>query len=145
MKIEDVRNTKVVAFILFQHSAYGQVKMIQSHGVWVSSLMNENSIHEEIQSILKSGNACYHSVQNLLSSNLLSKKIKTKIQRTIILLAVLFGCETWSRILSEECRLRLFEHRVLRGIFGPKRYEGISENYKMGSLMVCIPHQILFV
>ena len=74
MKIEDVRNTKVVAFILFQHSAYGQVKMIQSHGVWVSSLMNENSIHEEIKSILKSGNACYHSVQNLLSSNLLYKK-----------------------------------------------------------------------
>ena len=74
MKIEDVRNTKVVAFILFQHSAYGQVEMIQSHGVWVSSLMNENAIHVEIQSILKSGNGCYHSVQNLLSSNLLSKK-----------------------------------------------------------------------
>jgi len=52
MKIEDVRNTKVVAFILFQHSAYGQLKMIQSHGVWVSSLMNQNSIHEEIKSIL---------------------------------------------------------------------------------------------
>jgi len=58
MKIEDVRNTKVVAFILFQYSAYGQVKMIQSHGAWVSSLMKENYIHEEIQSILKSGNAC---------------------------------------------------------------------------------------
>ena len=40
MKIEDVRNTKVVAFILFQHNAYGQVKMIQSQGVWESSFMN---------------------------------------------------------------------------------------------------------
>jgi len=40
MKIEDVRNTTVVAFILFQHSAYGQVKMIQSQGVWESSIMN---------------------------------------------------------------------------------------------------------
>jgi len=73
MKMEDVSNTKVVAFILLQHSAYRQVKIIQSHGVWVSSLMNQNSIQEEIKSILKSGNACYHSVQNLLSSNLLSK------------------------------------------------------------------------
>ena len=79
MKTEDVRNTKVVTFILFQHSAYRQVKMIQSHGVWVSSLMNQNSIQEEIKSILKSDNACYHSVQNLSSSNLLSKNIKTKI------------------------------------------------------------------
>ena len=71
MEIEDVRNSKVVAFILFQHRTYGQVKMIQSHGVWVSSLMNQNYIQEEIKSILKSGNACYHSVQNLLSSKLL--------------------------------------------------------------------------
>jgi len=94
MKTEDVRNTKVVAIISFQHRAYRQVKMIQSHGVWESSLMNYNSIHEEIKSTLKSDNACYHSVQNLLSSNLLSKKIKTKIHRTIILLVVLFGCET---------------------------------------------------
>ena len=71
MKTEDVSNTKVVVFILFQHIAYRQVKMIQSHGVWVSSLMNQNFIQEEIKSILKSGNACYHSVQNLLSSNYL--------------------------------------------------------------------------
>ena len=89
--------------------------------------MNENSIYEEIKSILKSGNACYHSVQDLLSSNLLSKKIKTKIHRIIILLVVLFGCETWSLTLSEERRLRVFEHRVLRGIFGPKRYEVTGE------------------
>ena len=96
MKIEDVRNTKAVAYILLQHSAYRQVEIIQSHGVWGSSLMNQNSIQEEIKSILKSGNACYHSVQNILSSGLLSKKIKSKIHRTIILLVVLFGCETWS-------------------------------------------------
>ena len=80
-------------------------------------------MQEEIKNILKSDNACYHSVQNLLSSNLLSKNIKTKIQRTIILLAVLYGCETLSFTLSEERRLRVFEHRVLRRVFGPKRYE----------------------
>jgi len=93
--------------------------------------MNENSIHEEMRSILKSGNACYHSVQNLLSSNLLSKKIKTKIPRTIIFLLVLFGCETWSLTLGEERRLRVFEYRVLRGIFRPKRYEVRGESRKL--------------
>ena len=46
---------------------------------------------------------------------------KIKIYRTIILLVVLYGCETWSITLREERRLRMFENRVLRGIFGPKR------------------------
>jgi len=57
---------------------------------------NQNSIQEEIKSTLKSGNACYHSVQNLLSSSLLSKNLKIKIHRTFILRVVLYGCETWS-------------------------------------------------
>ena len=65
--------------------------------------------------------ACYHSVQNLLSSSLLSKNLKIKIYRTIILPVVLYGCETWSLTLREEHRLRVFENRVLRRIFGPKR------------------------
>ena len=50
---------------------------------------------------LKSGNACYHSVQNLLSSSLLSKNLKIKIYRTIILPVVLYGCETWSLTIEE--------------------------------------------
>ena len=66
-------------------------------------------------------------MQNLLSSNLLSENIKTKIHRTIILLVVLFGCETWSFTLRVELRLRVFEHRVLRRIVGPKRYEVTGE------------------
>jgi len=57
---------------------------------------NQNSIAEEIKSRLNSGNACYHSVQNLLSSRLLSKNLKIKTYRTIILPVVLYGCETWS-------------------------------------------------
>jgi hypothetical protein len=68
-------------------------------------------------------NACCHSVQNLLSSSLLSKSVKIKIYRTIILPVVLYGCETWSLTLRVECRLRVFENRVLRRIFGPKRDE----------------------
>ena len=61
-----------------------------------TTLTNLNSIAEEIKSRLRSGNACYHSVQKLSSSRLLSKNLKTKIYRTIILPVVLYGCETWS-------------------------------------------------
>ena len=57
---------------------------------------------EEIKSRLRSGNACYHSVQNLLSSRLISKNLNIKIYRTIILPVVLYGCETWSLTLREE-------------------------------------------
>ena len=88
-----------------------------------STLTNQNSIAEEIKSRLKSGNACYHSVQNLLSSRLLPKNLKIKIYRTIILLVVLYGCETWSLTLREERKLSVFENRVLRKIFGPRRDE----------------------
>jgi hypothetical protein len=90
-------------------------------------LTNQNSIHAEIKSTLKSGNACYHSAQNLLSSSLLSKNVKIKIYRSIILPVVLYGCESWSLTLREECRLRVFENKVLRRIFGPKRDEVTGE------------------
>ena len=83
------------------------------------TLRNQNSIQEEIKSILKLGNACYYGVQNLLSFSLLSKNLKIKIYRTIILPVVLYGCETWSVTLREECTLRVFENRVLRRVFGP--------------------------
>jgi len=59
-----------------------------------TTLTNQNSIAEEINSRLRSGNASYHSVQNLLSSRFLSKNLKIKIYRTIILPVVLYGCET---------------------------------------------------
>jgi hypothetical protein len=88
-----------------------------------TTLTYQNSIHEEIKSRLKSGNACYHSMQNLLSSSLLSKSVKIKIYGIIILPVVLYGYETWSLTLREECRLRVVENRVLRRIFGPKRDE----------------------
>jgi len=62
-------------------------------------------------------------VQNILSSNLLSKNVKIKIYRTVILPVLLYGCKTWSLTLREELRLRVFENRVLRRIFGPTRDE----------------------
>ena len=86
-----------------------------------TTLTNQNSIQEETRSRLKSGNACYHLVQNLLSSSLLSKNLKIDIYRSTILPFVLYRCETWSLTLREECRLRVFENRVLGRIYGPKR------------------------
>ena len=68
-------------------------------------------------------------MQNILSSRLLSRNLKIKIYRTIILPVVLYGCETWLLSVREECRRRVFENRVLRRIFGPKRVEvmGVEE------------------
>ena len=62
-------------------------------------------------------------MQNLLFSKLLSKTLKIKIYKTMILPVVLYGCETWSLILREERKLRVFENMVFRRIFGPRRDE----------------------
>jgi hypothetical protein len=86
-------------------------------------------LHEKVSHF--SENACYHSVQSLLSSRLLSRNVKVKIHKTIILPLVLYGCETWYLTLREEHRLRVFENRVLRRIFGPKRDEVAGEWRKL--------------
>jgi len=96
-----------------------------------TTLTNQNSIQEEIKRRLKSGNACYHLVQNLLSSSLLSKNIKIKIYRFIKLSAILYGCDTWSHTRREERRLRVFENRLLWKIFEPKRDEVTREWRKL--------------
>jgi hypothetical protein len=88
------------------------------------------SIQEEIKNRLKARNACYYSVQNLLSSSLLSKNIKIKTYRNIFLPLVLHGCETWSLTWKEERKLRVFGNRVLR-IFGPKSDEVAGEWRKL--------------
>jgi hypothetical protein len=82
------------------------------------TVKNKNLIHDEIRMRLNSGNGCYHSLQNLFSD--LSKTIRIRLYK-IILPVVLYGCETWSLTLKEEHRLRVFENRVLRRTFGPKR------------------------
>ena len=88
---------------------------------------SENSIQEEIKSGLKLGKACYHSVQNVLSTIFLSNNIETKIYRAVILTVVLYGCEAWSPTVGEEDRLRVFENRLLRKVFGSKRVKVTGE------------------
>jgi len=101
--------------------------MVEKFKYLGKTLTHQNSIEEEIKSRLRSGNACCHSVQNLLSSRMLSKNLKIKIYRTIILPVVLYGCETWSLTLREENKLRVFENMVLRRIFEPRRDEVTGE------------------
>jgi hypothetical protein len=79
-----------------------------------TTLTDQHSMQEKIDSRLNSGNGCYHSVQSLLSYRLLSRNVKVKLYKTIILPVVLYGCETWSLTLREVNRLRVFENRVLR-------------------------------
>jgi hypothetical protein len=70
---------------------YKSVERVEQFKYLGTTLTNQNSVQEEIKSRLKSGNACYHSVQNRLSSSLLSKNIKINIYRTIILLVFCMG------------------------------------------------------
>jgi len=110
--------------IKIDNSTFERVDQFKCLG---ATLTYHNSIQEEIKSRLKSGNACYFLAQNLLFSSLLSKNVKMRIYRTIILPIVLYGCETWLLTLRAVCRLRVSENRVLRRIFGPRRVEVTGE------------------
>jgi hypothetical protein len=66
-----------------------------------TTLTDQNCMQEDIKSRLNSGNVCYHLVLSVLSPRLLSRNVKVKINKTIILPVVLYGCETWSLTLRE--------------------------------------------
>ena len=79
----------------------GSFEAVEEIRIVGTNLTNENSIQQTIRIRMKSRIACYHSVQNLLSSVLLSKNMQIGIYRTIILPVVLYGCETWFPTLRE--------------------------------------------
>ncbi|KAJ4428658.1 hypothetical protein ANN_25651 [Periplaneta americana] len=107
----------------------------------VATVTNINDTREEIKRRINVGNACYYSVEKLLSSSLLSKNLKVRIYKTVILPVVLYGCETWTLTLREEHRLRVFENKVLRKIFGAKRDEVTGEWRKLHNAELhCILH-----
>jgi hypothetical protein len=92
---EAFEKTRKLPSTLQHHGYYKSLTLLQkgwnSSNTWEKNLANQNSIQEEIKSRLKSGNACYHSVQNILSSGLLSKNVKIKIYRTVILRVFFMG------------------------------------------------------
>ncbi|KAJ4449974.1 hypothetical protein ANN_01381 [Periplaneta americana] len=96
-----------------------------------ATVTNINDTREKIKHRINMGNACYYSVEKLLSSSLLSKNLKIRIYKTVILPVVLYSCETWTLTLKEEHRLRVFENKVLRKIFGAKRDEVTGEWRKL--------------
>ncbi|KAJ4442302.1 hypothetical protein ANN_12170 [Periplaneta americana] len=96
-----------------------------------ATVTNINDTREEIKHRIIMGNACYYSVEKLLSSSLLSKNLKVRIHKTVMLPVVLYGCETWTLTLREEHRLRIFENKLLRKVIGAKRDEVTGEWRKL--------------
>ncbi|KAJ4433744.1 hypothetical protein ANN_16055 [Periplaneta americana] len=96
-----------------------------------ATVTNVNDTREGIKQRINKGNACYNSVEKVLSSSLLSKNLKVRIYKTVILPVVLYGCETWTLTLREEHRLRVFENKVLRKIFVAKKDEVAGEWRKL--------------
>jgi hypothetical protein len=114
--------------IKIENRSFGNVSQLKYLGTIIT---NQNLIQEKIKRRLNSGNACYYSVQNLLTSLLLSRNLKIRIYKNVILPVVLYGCETWSLALREEHRLGVFENSVLSRIFGPQRGEVTEEWRKL--------------
>jgi hypothetical protein len=135
----NIEKTKYMLLSLHQNVGQNRdIKIINRSSENVSqfkylgtAVTNQNLTQEEIKRRVNCGNGCYHSVQNLLSTRLLSINVNIRICKTIILPVVLYGCETWPLTLREEHRLRGFENRVLRRIFGPKRHDGTGRWRKL--------------
>ena len=106
--------------IVIENLSFEKAEKFKYLGVTVT---NTNDIREEIKRRINMGNACYYSLEKILSPHMFSNKLKVNTYKTIILPVVLYGCETWSLMLREELRLSVLENRVLRKIFGAKRDE----------------------
>ncbi|KAJ4430145.1 hypothetical protein ANN_22355 [Periplaneta americana] len=116
--------------------------MIMSHDeniVRNGNIKIGNLSFEEVEKIKYLG----ATVEKLLSSSLLSKNLKVRIYKTVILPIVLYGCETWTLTLREEHRLRVFENRVLRKIFGAKRDEELHALYSSSDIIRNIKYRRL--
>ncbi|KAJ4450199.1 hypothetical protein ANN_01606 [Periplaneta americana] len=125
--IEDIKiyGSTVVPFSLrIGDLSFEEVEKFKYLGATVTNI---NDTREEIKRRINMGNACYYSVEKLLSSSLLSKNLKVRIYKTVIglLPVVNYCCETWTLTLREEHRLRVLENKVLRKIFGADEVTGV--------------------
>jgi hypothetical protein len=95
-----------------------------------TTVTDQTFLQKEVNRRLTSENACYCSVQNLLSSCLPTKNVEITIYDTIIFPLILYGCENRSVTLRQEHRLKVFENGVQRTIFEPRRDE-VTEGWRM--------------
>jgi hypothetical protein len=86
---------------------------------------NKNSITAEINHRILSGNRCYYDIRNLLQSRILNNGTKCKIYKTLIRPLVLYGTDYWTLTKADEEKLRIFERRILRSIYGPTCEDGV--------------------
>ncbi|KAJ4430952.1 hypothetical protein ANN_19545 [Periplaneta americana] len=105
-----------------------------------ATVTNINDMREEIKHRINMGNACYYSVEELSSSSLLSKNLKVRIYKTVILQVALYGCETWTVTSREKQRLRVFDNKVLRKIFGLRRMK-LQENGESYTTQNCTHYE----
>jgi hypothetical protein len=99
---------------------------------------NNNSITVEINHRILFANRCYYGLRNLLQSRLLNKGTKCKIYKTLVRPVVLYGSESWTLTKADEEKLRTFERRMLRKIYGPTCEMVSGEKYSMMNYTVCI-------
>ena len=114
--------------IVIGNLSFENVEKLRYLGVTVTNTID---IREEIKRRINMGNACYYSLEKILSSRLLSKTLKVNTYKTFVLPVVLYSCETLPLTLREEHWLRVFENKVLRKIFGTKRDEIAGEWRKL--------------
>jgi hypothetical protein len=119
---------------------------VQKVQIFGNDNKNQTWTHEKIRKRLNSVTVCYHSAENVLSFRLLAKNVKITIHDLKFLPVVLYGCEKWFLTLREEHRLKVFENRVLRNIYGPKRDE-VTEDWRKlhnDKFQDFTPHQLQF-
>ena len=128
-------------YTVIENLSFDNVEKFKYLGVTVT---NTNDIREKIKCRINMGNVYYYySFEKSLSSSLLSKKLKVNTYKTIILPVVLYCCETLSLTLRVEHRLRVFENKVLRKIYGAKRDKTTGEWRKLHNAELQYMHCIL--
>ena len=94
--------------------------------VYLGSLLNvENDIEEEIRRRIAIGNRCYYGLKKQFQSKTLQRKLKCKLYKTLVRPILTYGSEAWCMTQNQEQLLRIFERRILRGIFGPVKEQNV--------------------
>lgn len=95
-----------------------------------ATIVQDNNLTEEIKVRIQSGNKCLYALKSVLASKNISRRTKITIYKTVIRPTVMYASETWTLTKDDERKLRVFERKVLRKIFGPLR-SPITQQYRI--------------